>query len=95
MSADLFVESSFPTASRDHLEGGGIVQDRTIMKMHFAKTLLNLGLLDERDYQTYLSLFKHMSNFMCRPNIIIYSDINRRHLSKNSMRSRDVESELR
>ena len=57
-------------------KGGGAVQDRTIYEdAIFAKTLLNLKLMDERDYRTYLNLFKHMSNFMCRPNIIVYLDI--------------------
>ena len=74
--------------------GGGGVQDRTIYEdAIFAKTLLNLGLMDERDYRTYLSLFKHMSNFMCRPNIIIYLDIKpETSMKRIEMRSRDVES---
>ena len=59
--------------------GGGGVQDRTIYEdAIFAKTLVNLGLLDDRDYRTYLDLFRHMSNFMCRPNIIIYLDLSPR-----------------
>ena len=56
--------------------GGGGVQDRTIYEdAVFAKTLVNQGLLDERDYNTYLQLFRHMSNFMCRPSVIIYLDL--------------------
>lgn len=75
-------------------KGGGAVQDRTIYEdAIFAKTLLNLGLMDERDYRTYLDLFKHMSNFMCRPNIIIYLDIApQTSYERIQMRSRDVES---
>ncbi len=75
-------------------KGGGAVQDRTIYEdAIFAKTLLNLGLMDERDYRTYLSLFKHMSNFMCRPNIIVYLDIKpETSFNRIQMRSRDVES---
>ena len=39
--------------------GGGGVQDRTIYEdAVFAKTLVNQGLLDERDYNTYLQLSK-------------------------------------
>ena len=49
--------------------------------------------MDERDYRTYLNLFKHMSNFMCRPNIIVYLDIKPETSFKRiQMRSRDVES---
>lgn len=74
--------------------GGGGVQDRTIYEdAVFAKTLVDLGLMEERDYQTYLDLFRHMSNFMCRPNLIIYLDVKPRvSLERIAQRSRDVES---
>jgi len=74
--------------------GGGGVQDRTIYEdAVFAKTLVNLGLMDERDYRTYLDLFKHMSNFMCRPHIIVYLDLSpETSMERIKMRSRDVES---
>ena len=77
-------------------QGGGAIQDRTIYEDSiFAKTLLNLGLMDERDYRTYLNLFKNMSNFMCRPNLIIYLDLKpETSLERIHMRSRDVESEI-
>ena len=56
--------------------GGGAVQDRTIYEdAVFARTLVNQGLMDERDYRTYLQLFRHMSNFMCRPHLIVYLDL--------------------
>ena len=76
--------------------GGGGVQDRTIYEdAVFARTLVDLGLMEPRDYETYLSLFRHMSNFMCRPNVIIYLDVTpERSLERVRMRSRDVESEL-
>ena len=52
------------------------MQDRTIYEdAVFAKMLVQLELMDERDYDTYLSLFRHMSNFMCRPNLIVYLDV--------------------
>jgi len=74
--------------------GGGGVQDRTIYEdAVFAKTLVNLGLMDERDYSTYLDLFRHMSNFMCRPHIIIYLDLSpETSMKRIEQRSRDVES---
>jgi len=74
--------------------GGGGVQDRTIYEdAVFAKTLVDQGLLDERDYRTYLQLFKHMSNFMCRPNVIIYLDLSpASSMARINQRSRDVES---
>ena len=74
--------------------GGGGVQDRTIYEdAVFAKTLVNQGLLDERDYRTYLDLFRHMSNFMCRPNMIVYLDLSpASSMARIQQRSRDVES---
>ena len=74
--------------------GGGGVQDRTIYEdAVFAKTLVDLDLMEERDYRTYLSLFRHMSNFMCRPSVIIYLDVSpERSLERVKSRSRDVET---
>jgi deoxyadenosine kinase len=74
--------------------GGGGVQDRTIYEdAVFARMLVNLGLMEERDYDTYVSLFRHMSNFMCRPNVVIYLDVRpERSMERIQARSRDVES---
>lgn len=74
--------------------GGGGVQDRTIYEdAVFARMLVELGLMEERDYRTYLSLFKHMSNFMCRPHLIVYLDVSpERSMERIKARSRDVES---
>lgn len=74
--------------------GGGGVQDRTIYEdAVFAKTLVQQDLLDERDYRTYLDLFRHMSNFMCRPNVIVYLDLSpASSMARIQQRSRDVES---
>ena len=74
--------------------GGGGVQDRTIYEdAVFAKTLVDLDLMAERDYRTYLALFRHMSNFMCRPNVIVYLDVKpERSLERVQARSRSVEN---
>jgi len=74
--------------------GGGGVQDRTIYEdAVFAQTLVAQGLLDARDYETYLQLFRHMSNFMCRPNVIIFLDLSpESSMERIKQRSRDVES---
>jgi deoxyadenosine kinase len=56
--------------------GRPAVQDRTIYEDSiFAKMLAETGLMDERDYRTYVQLFKNMSNFMCKPNVIVYLDV--------------------
>ncbi|MCA9525295.1 MAG: deoxynucleoside kinase, partial [Myxococcales bacterium] len=70
------------------------VQDRTIYEdAVFAKTLVQLGLMEERDYQNYLQLFRHMSNFMCRPNVIVFLDLKpTSSMERIRQRARDVET---
>jgi deoxyadenosine kinase len=72
------------------------VQDRTIYEdAVFAKMLVEMKLMDERDYRTYLQLFRHMSNFMCRPSLIVYLDVSpERSMERVKMRNRDVETGL-
>src|SRR6185295_4700383 len=53
--------------------GRSAVQDRTIYEDSiFAKMLAATGLMDQRDYRTYVELFRNMSNFMCKPSVIVY-----------------------
>ena len=75
-------------------KGGSAIQDRTIYEDSvFARMLAELGLLDERDYRTYLQLFRHMSNFMCKPNVIVYLDVSpERSMERIKSRGRDVET---
>jgi len=75
-------------------QGQGGVQDRTIYEDSiFAKMLCESGLMDQRDYRTYLSLFQHMSNFMKKPNIIVHLDVQpEESLRRIKLRNRGVES---
>ena len=75
-------------------KGRSAVQDRTIYEDSiFAKMLADTGLMDERDYRTYLELFRHMSNFMCKPNLIVYLDVSpERSLERIHGRGREMES---
>lgn len=77
--------------------GGGGVQDRTIYEdAVFAKTLVDQNLMEERDYQTYLALFRNMSNFMCRPNVIVYLDLSpETSMKRINERNRGVESGIK
>ncbi|MBI4699713.1 MAG: deoxynucleoside kinase [Deltaproteobacteria bacterium] len=85
---------------RQHQEiiwrGGGAVQDRTIYEdAVFAKALVRQNLMEQRDYETYLSLFRHMSNFMCRPNLIVYLDVRpEQSMERIRGRRRDVEGSV-
>ena len=74
-------------------KGRPAIQDRTIYEdAVFAKMLSDTGLMDPRDYRTYVQLFKHMSNFMCKPNLIVYLDVDpETSLERITERSRNVE----
>jgi len=76
--------------------GRSAVQDRTIYEDSvFAKMLAKTGLMEERDYRTYVDLFRHMSNFMCKPNVIVYLDVSpERSMERIQARSRSVESTI-
>lgn len=76
--------------------GRSAVQDRTIYEDSiFAKMLAETGLMDERDYRTYLELFRHMSNFMCKPNLIVYLDVSpERSLERIQNRGRGMEQSI-
>ena len=76
--------------------GRSAVQDRTIYEDSiFAKMLAKTGLMDERDYRTYVELFRNMSNFMCKPSVIVYLDVSPEASAERiRMRSRDVESKI-
>jgi deoxyadenosine kinase len=77
-------------------KGRSAVQDRTIYEDSiFAKMLVEVGMMDDRDYRTYQQLFKHMSNFMCRPNLIVYLDVKPDESHRRiAMRGRGVESNI-
>ncbi len=74
--------------------GRGGVQDRTIYEdAIFARTLRDMDLMDNRDYETYVNLFRNLSNFMCRPNVIIYLDVTpEKSMERIRERDRGIES---
>ncbi|MEM7483526.1 MAG: deoxynucleoside kinase [Acidobacteriota bacterium] len=74
--------------------GRSAVQDRTIYEDSiFARMLAESGMMDDRDYRTYLELFRHMSNFMCKPNVIVYLDVAPElSLERIQARNRGIES---
>eukprot|EP00162_Nutomonas_longa_P000471 comp10600_c0_seq1/m.12971 comp10600_c0_seq1/g.12971 ORF comp10600_c0_seq1/g.12971 comp10600_c0_seq1/m.12971 type:complete len:230 (-) comp10600_c0_seq1:153-842(-) len=74
--------------------GRGGVQDRTIYEDSvFAGMLRDSGHMEQRDYDTYISLFHNMSNFMTKPNLIVHLDVSpEESLERIKRRSRDCES---
>ena len=77
--------------------GRSAVQDRTIYEDSiFAKMLARTGLMEDRDYRTYVQLFRHMSNFMCKPSVIVYLDVSpASSYERIQTRSRGVESGIK
>ena len=55
--------------------GTGGIQDRTLYEDSiFAKVLYEEGNMEEREYKTYLNLFRNMSNFMKKNTLIVHLD---------------------
>ena len=54
--------------------GINIIQDRTIYEDSyiFASNLYDMGLMSDRDYENYRSLFELMSDYMQAPDLLIY-----------------------
>lgn len=74
--------------------GQGAVQDRSIYEDSvFARVLMRQGNISPRDYQTYLSLFRNISNFMRHPNLIVHLDVTPEEaLERIKARSRGCET---
>jgi|TARA_B100000497_G_scaffold7809_1_gene7953 deoxyadenosine kinase len=72
------------------------IQDRTIYEdVIFAKMLRESGNMEELDFKTYVDLFSNMSNFLHRPDLIIYLDVEPEvALERVKKRSRDCETDL-
>ena len=72
------------------------IQDRTIYEdVIFAKMLREANMMEELDFKTYVDLFKNMSNFLHRPDLIVYLDVEPEEaLRRVNQRSRGCESGL-
>ena len=72
------------------------IQDRTIYEdLIFAKMLYEDGHISELDFKTYCDLYHNMSNFLHRPDLIIYLDVEPEvALDRIKLRERDCESNV-
>ena len=72
------------------------IQDRTIYEdVIFAKMLKEDGLMEDLDFKTYCQLFNNMTNFLHRPDVIIYLNVEPEEaLMRVKTRSRDCETDL-
>ena len=74
--------------------GTGGIQDRTLYEDSiFAKVLYEDGNMEEREYKTYLNLFRNMSNFMKKNTLIVHLDCKpEESLQRIKMRARGCET---
>lgn len=76
---------------------GGVIQDRTIYEdvEIFAKNLHKMNHMSNRDWQTYNSLFINMTQFLRKPDLIIYLRASTDTLiSRIKNRNRDFEKNI-
>ena len=69
-----FLNSRFRQVNQIHNSGKDIIQDRTIYEdAHiFAPNLHAMGLMTNRDFENYSSLFQLMESFVKGPDLLIY-----------------------
>lgn len=69
-----FLSSRFRHQKQMLEREGRFVQDRTIYEdvEIFAKNLHNMGLMSDRDFENYESLFREMTNYLKSPSLLIY-----------------------
>ena len=69
-----FLNERFGQIQEIRKSGLTVIQDRTIYEdaYIFANNLHSMGLMSQRDYNTYLSLFEKMMSFIASPDLLIY-----------------------
>lgn len=90
-----FLGSRFRQVKEIRDSGKNIIQDRTIYEdAHiFAENLNEMGLLSDRDYANYSSLFNLMKSFVSAPDLLIYLKADISTLTRQiSKRGRDYET---
>ena len=86
---------------RHHIEinntNKGVIQDRTIYEdvSIFAYNLHEMKIMSSRDWNTYISLFDNMTQFLKKPDLIIYLKASTDTLiNRIKNRSRDYEKDI-
>ncbi|MBO5655682.1 MAG: deoxynucleoside kinase [Rikenellaceae bacterium] len=69
-----FLGSRIEQAIRALGAGGSVIQDRTIYEdaYIFAQNLYEMGLMNTRDFETYMNIFKLSTGLIQRPDLLIY-----------------------
>jgi deoxyadenosine/deoxycytidine kinase len=92
-----FLHHRFATHIEMSKNTSGAIQDRTIYEdiEIFARNLFDMGLMSKRDWQTYSDLFKNMTSFLKKPDLIIYLKASTDTLmSRINSRDRDFERNI-
>ncbi len=93
-----FLNSRFSQINDIRKTGKTVIQDRTIYEdAHiFAPNLYDMGLMSQRDFDNYTSLFKLMSSLVQAPDLLIYLRASVPKLVEQiQCRGRDYESNIR
>jgi len=93
-----FLSSRFRHQKEMLSEKESLVQDRTIYEdvEIFAKNLHEMGLMSDRDFNNYESLFREMSHYLRPPDLLIYLRAQVPTLVRQiQSRGRDYESTIR
>ncbi|HEX9614915.1 MAG TPA: deoxynucleoside kinase, partial [Bacteroidota bacterium] len=92
-----FLANRFKSHKKMLESGKSVIQDRTIYEDAeiFAKNLYEIGKMEERDYQNYVSLFHVMMEYLKGPDLLIYLQASvDTLLHKIAKRGRDFEQSI-
>lgn len=93
-----FLSSRFRHQKELMQKNESYIQDRTIYEdvEIFARNLYEMGLMSERDYKNYSSLFREMTDYLQPPDLLIYLRADVPTLVKQiQLRGREYESTIR
>jgi len=93
-----FLNSRFSTVLKIRQSGKTVIQDRTIYEdaYIFAPNLYEMGLMNRRDFENYVSLFELMSSLVSPPDLLIYLKASVPTLVRQiQLRGREYENNIR
>lgn len=92
-----FLNSRFKAHKSINFSSNSAIQDRSIYEDAniFARNLFESGLMEKRDYHTYLGLYEEMCDHLTPPDLLIYLRKSLPQLKSNiAKRGRDYESKI-